>query len=517
MSDYIEPTQADFDNSEQAAMDLLATTYPKLLTKPGAALRELLVRPLAYVYSWLDVNTANRLNTATMAYLRNSQATENATADALASNYFVTRQEGSRSRGMITLVLQTSSVQIAAGSAFTVEGIRLVTERKIIAMGSEYTIISNIQYVPVIPYNTEEGTYVATIPVVAEDVGAVEIAPGGNVVMEFANAVIVDAMLTSPVSGGKDTETDAELMTRAEYNTANAGIGSYYGISKKISSSPIRVRSMNIIAGEDLPLYRARRNSTGINPGGYVDCHVKTYDQYALDTIVMSVTQETATVEHTIHIHDIAHAGLLAVCGVRVNGQSITDYSVEFGSTQDAMDARGARLSPYQDTLVSFSTASAVSSMEIGVDVAYMPGIYDIQTYMDSSSNRFIGQSLIIKAAVPIAVTLACKVYCVNGITNELADGIKSCIASCVNGMPVGTVQLNFSDLQKAVHTTYPDVDLRIPCSMTGRLFLRDGTVTGLYSTSGVLDAGYPVSETEWDPAICYFSLITDDIRLESI
>ena len=274
---------------------------------------------------------------------------------------------------------------------------------------------------------------------------------------------------------------------------------------------------MNLVAGEDVPLFRSRFNTVGINPGGYVDCHIKTYTQYATDTIIVNQTYDTATNAHTVVIHDNLHAGLFAVNAVRANGEAILNYTVTFGSADNSIDARGARLSANQTTIITFSTLASVTELTVGIDVSYMPGIFDVQTYMDTSSNQFIGQSLMIKAAVPITATVACKLAYNGTPDTDILDGIKTCMANYVNNMPVGATALNFSDLQKTVRVSYPDADIRLPCSMSGSMVLKDGTTTGMFSTSGILDVSYPVTESEWAPAVCYFSLIANNIRLELI
>lgn len=517
MSDNVEPSQTEFNNGEQVAMDILSTAYPRLLTAAGSVLRELLIRPVAYVYAWILANFNKMFNESTMEYLQTSTSTDNETADAVASNYFVSRRSGVRSRSMITLIISSATVQIPAGSAFIVDGIRLLTERTIIGMGSRYELVNGVQYVPVMPYDTSAGTFMCGVPVVSAEIGNIECAAGADVTMGFANSSVVEALLTSPVSGGRDIETDAELMDRAEYNTANAGIGSYYGIKKKLADSPVDVLGLGVVAGEDAPMFRARYNTVGVSPGGYVDCYIKTYNQYMADVLSLHIDYDSPVTEHTIRIDDIMHSGLFAVRSLRVNGEAIPAYRVSFESSSDILDGRGARLSIYQVTVISFSTPSAVTQLDAGIDVLYMPGIHDVQTYMDTSANRFIGQSLMIKAAVPVRVAVACKLAYNGELTEDIISGIKTSMVDCVNTTPVGAGILNFSDMEKAVRQAYPGADIRLPCSMTGSMVLRDGSTTGMVSVSGVLDVGYPVSMTEWDPAICYFSLMKDDIRLETI
>jgi hypothetical protein len=182
------------------------------------------------------------------------------------------------------------------------------------------------------------------------------------------------------------------------------------------------------------------------------------------------------------------------------------------------MPAEGARLSVYQTTSITFTTETETTSIsDIAVTIMYMPGISAVQTYMDGSQNKFVGQSLMVKAAVPIVMTMACKLEYDGVPDDDVLAGIRRCIADRVNAYRVGAAAVNFSDLQKAVRTTYPKAELRIPCSMTGSLTLRDGSAVGLYSTSGVLDAKYPTLSTDWNPAICFYSLIAENIRLELI
>lgn len=85
------------------------------------------------------------------------------------------------------------------------------------------------------------GNWLVNVPVETTTVGRIEIPVGTTVSASFPCSTLLEAELTSPITGGSDTETDAELMTRAEYNTAEAGIGTYYGIRKKLNKAPITV------------------------------------------------------------------------------------------------------------------------------------------------------------------------------------------------------------------------------------------------------------------------------------
>ena len=102
MADYIEPTQRSFDNAESMAADVLSQSSPNLITKIGSVIRELIIRPSAYLMSWSTDNFLNMLAQSSVMYLKTSQETDNPIADMVASNYFVTRLQGTSARGILT-------------------------------------------------------------------------------------------------------------------------------------------------------------------------------------------------------------------------------------------------------------------------------------------------------------------------------------------------------------------------------------------------------------------------------
>ena len=265
MADLIEPTQQSFLNSEATASDVISQSSPNLITKTGSVIRELIIRPLSYLSAWLTDNYQNNLEKSSVAYLKTSQETVNPTADLVASNYFVTRLQGTYAKGIITLTLTQPVLRIGKGSSFIVGGVSMITPDQYFITNSDTTgTSSDFTYVKSIKLDDR---WIANIAVVSTEPGQVELPAGSSVTIGFSSSIIMDAELTSPVTGGSDVETDAELMKRAEYNTAESGIGSFYGLQKKLAKAPVAVLGLSTVAGEDEPLFRARYNNVGINRG----------------------------------------------------------------------------------------------------------------------------------------------------------------------------------------------------------------------------------------------------------
>ena len=127
MADYIEPTKTSFNAAEQVAIDAVSQTANNLLTRTGSVIRELIIRPVAYLLSWASGNVDNSIKQYSISYLKTSQLTENPVADLVASNYFVERRAATSSKGIITLTLDAASLTLAAGSRFSVAGNQVCT------------------------------------------------------------------------------------------------------------------------------------------------------------------------------------------------------------------------------------------------------------------------------------------------------------------------------------------------------------------------------------------------------
>lgn len=518
MADYIEPTKTSFNAAEQVAIDAVQQTANNLLTRTGSVIRELIIRPVAYLLSWASGNVDNSIKQYSVAYLKTSQKTENPVADLVASNYFVERRDATPSKGIITLTLKDSpSLTLAAGSRFSVAGNQVCTPVRYMIQEVPGTDSDTLVYIKAIPFG--DNKWLANIPVVAVNPGPLELPVGSEVNLNFSCATYDAADLTSPITGGTGTETDAELMKRAEYNTAAAGIGTYYGLKKKLDKAPAKVFGLSVIAGEDKPLFRARFNSVNINPGGYVDCHVKTSNQAVTEAVPVNIAlMSGSTTMYTATIPSTLCPGFILVDSVIAGGVKPAYYTVTYGTDDNTTNAAGARLSDQQNAVINFPTTNIPEGTTTAdVYLTYMPGIHQLQQYMDSDTEHFIGQDIKIKAAVPVALNINCAVHCDRELEDDEITGIKQAVVDYVNSMQVGTGVINFSDIREAVLVSFPDVDLRLPCVITGDVYTTDGHIDTLYSNTGIFDIRNSPNTNYWGYQVCFFSACVANVRLNVI
>lgn len=517
MADYIEPTKTAFDNAEQVAIDVLSQADTNVITKAGSVVRELIIRPAAYLLSWITDNIKRDIKQYSVAYLKTSQRTENEIADAVASNYFVTRRPGTKSQGIITLTLSSPVLVLNAGSRFTVGGEPVCTPvMYYITNVPNGQDTDSMVYIKAIPFGNR---YLANIPVVSVGLGSIEKPIGSAVYANFSCVTLVDAELTSPLTGGATAETDAHLMQRAEYNTAEAGIGTYYGLKKKMTKAPVIVDDISVIAGEDKPLFRSRHNSVNVNPGGYVDCHVKTCNQACVKAVTMTVTPTVDGNSYTCEcqIDSGVCPGFITISSIVAGGRLVSSYTVTYGSDDVTMGAQGARLSANQSAIVTFTEEGLTltnGAVEVTLNMVYMPSIADIQEFMDKDTEHFIGQDIKVKAAVPMPLHLDFNVKSADTLSEDDITGIKQAIVDYVNSTPVGVGIINFSDIRLAVLSLFPNVDLRLPCTISADMYTTDGHIDTFYSTTGVLDTTKSANATYWGYQLCFFSCCRDNVRL---
>lgn len=511
MADLIEPTQRSFQNAETTASDVLTQASPNLLTKTGSVIRELIIRPVAYLMSWLNDNYQNTLEKSSVAYLKTSQETVNPTADLVASNYFVTRLAGTSARGILTLTLTQPVLRIGKGSPFTVGGASMVTpDQYFITNSSTSGTSSDFTYVKSIPYGDR---WIANIAVVSTEPGQLELPAGSEVSIGFSSSIIMEAELTSPVTGGSDVETDAELMKRAEYNTAESGIGSFYGLQKKFAKAPVAVLGLSAVAGEDEPLFRARYNNVNINPGGIVDCYVKTAKQPTTDSFQVSCTGTGGKLSGVVSSDCI-----LYVDSVIVGGQALTEFDVSFQSWDINVSEEGARLSIMQKTVISFQLEStSATSADATVFCTYLPGIRALQDYINSDEEHYLGMDTAVKAAVPVELTFHCGYKSSSMLDADRVELLKSTIENYINNIQVGTRTVNFSDIREVCASAVPEADLRLPCVMTAKAYTKNGGVDTFHSNTGILDISDQANQDFWDFRECFFSICFDNIKVEAI
>lgn len=486
----------------------------QLDVKKASTIRQLLIRPYAYVFAKINQLMQTWLRTTSVGYLSQSQLTQNQTADIVASNYFVTRKQGTYAKGVVTLTCTASSVRVTKGAQFTIDGHIFVTQKTTIASVNPLQDTEDINYTKMYSIN---GQYKTNVPVVSVVSGYTEIPEGALVTVSSYIANVNQAQLTSPITGGAQSQTDASMMSRCKDRCGSA-IGTLGALRIKMQEAPVQVMSCNAISSKDPGCFRARNNNLDVPYGGIVDVYVKTANQTSFGKLLFQSMKHDSN-GYYIQVSaedDRQIAGFTRVTKVisARQGTQIGTYTVQYGSSNTLVSAQAARLTVYQTAKIRFRQ-SLTASVPVQVTVQYVTGITDLQQYMDSSSGAFLGQDCLVKAAVPATVHISGYIHSTQPITQDTLQSLKVFISQYVNSKQVGDYILNMAQVAQALHQQYPDINLRLPYGIQTSLPMTNGGNYNFTTSDGQIDLTYRQGLYMWDPQAYYFSTVPAYITLE--
>ena len=492
------PDKDQFDSAETLALSVMTRRFPDLCTRAGSAIRELVVRPMALLYATWMASIEDAWRRRSPSTLLKSSLTENADADEVASYYGVTRLQGSKARGTVLLRLSRPSLHIPAGTRMTADGVSLVVPSAVTISSGDGASTATVTHVRAIASGSE---YLACVGVESVDYGAVELSAGTEVSHSLPSAYILEAVLSSPVTGGSDTETDASLMSRALRTLDGAGAGTAHGIRRLLDLCPTPVTGLSVLGQGDVGS-TAQENPVAIGVSGIVDCFIRTQSQ-AEEAQVTLATSASGTGEKAIRLPADESAGAYTVSGLIIAGEHVPRFTVAFS---------GTRLGADQEILVTVPDSTFESAQEATITLSRMPGVRAVQEWLDRPGNLFVGQRDIARAAVPVRIGLSCMADAMPDDTT--LDLVRDAIASYVNSMEVGSGELNFSDIRAAVEEA-TDVSLGLPCTITASMPTKSGGMVGLTSSTGVLRIDSDGLSDRWPASVCFFSFAPGSLNLE--
>lgn len=513
-----EPTQTSFTQAEDTLVNLMADYSSQIDTKKASVVRELIIRPGAYLYAKMNDFLSSWIRRTSVSYLSTLQDTSDSIADLVASNYFVSRKQGSYATGVVTLTCNTTEVRVNALSDFMVDANQFSTAKTYIATLSPAEDTQDTGYVQMFQIN---GQYKANIPVVAAQAGPLEIPAGVTVDILTYIAGVDSAQLLSPITGGAGTETDAQMMQRCK-ERCGAAIGTLQAIRTKMQDAPINVISCGAASSTQAGCFRSRYNNLALPAGGAVDVYVKTANQAVVVQLPFSDLSIDGNNKKYLQITPgdfPAYAGAIRVQqAVRQSSDSLSSaerYTVQYLSTEAGISDISARNTVYQKIKVTFEDETLSDS--VLVTLQYMPGLTDLQSFMDASYGAYLGQDCMIKAAVPATVRLKCQVVSKEPLSEVQLQELKEFISAQINSKQVGDYTLNMDEIAETVRQNYTDLQLRLPYTMSIAMPATNGSIYTFNTTDGIASLLYRRGLYHWAAQAYFFSTTPDYIDLQVI
>lgn len=510
----IQPTLEQFTKAQEASVNILKEYSKELDTKNASVIHQLIIRPFAYLYARINQYIDSFIESTSIKYLQQSQLTQNTVADAIASNYFVTRIDGAKAKGILTITSSSPELRISVGTAFLIDSYTFVTEKTILATSAPLESTDKVTYVKTYPI---QGKYLANIPVVAVDQGYVEIPQGVQCTASTYIAGFQSATVTSPITGGNSSQTDASMIQRCK-DRASLSIGTKGAINTRLYESGLPFINCSVLSSNQPGNFRSRNNNMAIATGGMVDVYVKTANQSSFKQVYIQQLSKDNT-GYYIALDSKTYpelAGLVRITQVKPSQQSTSfKYKVTYSSNNSLYNAADCRGSVYQTVRIDFPQITASQALMITVE--YMPNIKAIQTYINDDSQNFLGQDILIKSGVPATLNIQGQIYSPSQISQQRMANIKQMISEIVCQNPIGTYKINMDKVAQAVQTSYTDIKLRLPYTIGVSLPTTNGDLYTFNTSDGTVDLSFRQTAYTWDKAAYFFTTNPSYINLQVI
>lgn len=465
----IIPTISDDDFATASALviDILSQQSPALNLTPGSALDGLVVTNEARLAAVHTADLTNLSNSFSLAAIAANIATvTDAQVDSLISDYFITRTVASPASGPVEVIADIAvPYSIPSGFTFTFGSQSFVTTQT----WNIYPPSSSLSNGTTTRVMTQrlDGTFQFAITVTASVAGAAgELAAGTALTIANPLNGMVSASVAADFLGGLDTESNADLLARAQE-----------GVTPQVSAGPDSIQALTVgefpgvttsVVGLGDPLMvRDRANILGISSGGKQDvyCRTSATTQLITKTYTGSVIDATArTVTLTVAYAD--GVGAYRVPFVRPHGSASVGGIVPtvtvtiYPNTPyrplvlTALDAAFSASQILVLTLVDDMTLGALTTgqqISYDVDIEYMPTIGPITAFLTAAGTRSAGQDFLVRAAVPAEVTVTATLRIPAAGAQPDLSAIQIAVAAAINAIPMRTPTLGVYTVYSAI------------------------------------------------------------------
>ena len=488
-----------FRDYEELLVSYYKELAPDVAVASGSAVRELVIRPAAAIYARNEVALESLREQYSLNLLAQSADPDDAIADNLAANFKIVRREGTQGAGTVAIYTrQSGDIYISEGARMESAGIALESAGTYVgtlaAAGREDT--GGVQYREFIQTDAGERAFTVQVKTVA-NTDAV-IGEGAAVTMAGQGTQISRMELVSAVSGGSLRETAAQLAARVQAGVAAKVPSGKAHIDALLAEQGLTaILETAVIGLGDPEMSRDRNNILCISTGGRADVYCRT-SQLPATTLAQLPATRTASGRWSMYIGAATAPGWYYISGLAAvgNPKVITDQA-ELDITflcqaatggPEVFDGPSARFSIYQTAVVEFDYAGPAGTTEdYQVALVHMPGLADLQGYLNSAAVRNPQQDILIRGAVPAYIGMSLGLRQTTAAAPPATAGVAAMLATYVNSLPLGRGFLSVSDLAVAVNTAYPQLVLDYPAHLTMSIYMPDGSVAVQATSSGVI------------------------------
>ncbi len=458
------------------------------------------------------------------------------TVDNVLSNWGITRKEGAKAAGSVTIVLSSSvTTAIGSGAIFEADGQTFVSDSAFVGKAEAATIQNDTDRLMQL---LDDGTYAFVVDVTAEDVGEeANLRRDTPVTLQSPPLNFVKAYATDDFVSGRSTETNQEMLARQQE-----------GISGKASSNRVSMNGMlranedfadvlatSIIGFGDPEMLRDQHAIWPMSMGGRVDWYCRSSalpvrQQLTLSASLIEKTSDGFGVWQLSVGRDV-YPGFFEVRSILLADDAEAEGTFEILSDTRAIDLTGnifrpdivdveeAVYSRFQASVIRFQDSATLTAdltlgdtQDYSVELIGVPQIGDIHDYVAARDQRHAAADILVKAPMPCFVQVSFTINQQAGEDDEIStDGIKTALASAVNRIGF-TGRLPVSTLIDVIHGFLPESASLANMDVLGRIRQPDGEPIWIRSSEALLVPSRP--EVMVSPQTVQFFLEPADIAI---
>lgn len=449
--DDLSPTA--ITQAEQYLAGILEEEYPSLDTSDGRVIREMVINVAAILNTESRDDIENLRNSfSPLTIAEDPDLADDDIVDEVYSNYGIERFEGSKASGLIAVILSNLvTTSVPDDTVFTNNGLNYVVTQPYIGVTTADAVGSSTER---LIEERPDGSYVFTVPVVAENVGESYLAKRGERFTATPAIVgAIDLQAAIDFEGGTSAETNAELVERTQQGVAPKVFSARAQVAALIQDAYPGVIDVSQVGFGDVEMLRDRNNIFAASQGGKTDIYVqtavvpteikvtKTCTYMGNQTWQFSMLRDDAPgfylITAVVYKDLTAFDGSLAVTS-EVRGY---DTTLETDWVQQITDAQEGMYTRYQTAVVQFTDpltaedASVGDTAEYDVYVTRMPDIQGINDLTVDRQKRPNNGDYLPKAPVPAFAAVSLRIYQRSGTSAPDTAAIKSAIASRINNL----------------------------------------------------------------------------------
>jgi hypothetical protein len=429
--------------------------------------------------------------------------------DEVLSNFNVTRKEGTKAIGNVTIELSAPrEVVVPLNSVFEGSGKSFLTTKTFTARTSAAQVSSDADRLLV---QLSNGNYAFTVEVEAETVGSdSKLDAGDLIVPDRSISGYVTSYATSSFQDGSNTETNSELINELQLGIAAKALSNRTNMRSYLRSltAYAGITNQSIVGYGDLEMLRDKHTIFPISFGGRVDWYIRTQQPISRQsrTVEATLISIAGTSQSTWQFSigkDVA-PGFYEVQNIRRQTDPATGTGFEISQDNRGNDLTGSGFIPdiqtvaegaytaFQTATIQFvDTATTTTSLTVGDTATYvydsvgLPLISDLQADISSRDIRSYAADALVKAPVPCFVDVTLTINKAAGDPDPNINEIKSAIVQEVNS--VGFIgRLDGSHIVDIVHNFVTDDVSVTDLDLLGRIRVPDGSTQYIRSSDSL-------------------------------